>query len=166
MPLIGVLHWVVEIGRIDVTCEVSILSSHFVMPREGHLKQLYHVFAFLKNHHNSCIVFDPSYPDIDLDEFPRCDWRQYYDDGEEQILDGCPRPLGKELLIHAHIDADFAGEGLIRRSRTGYIVILNNAPIYWNSKKQTACETSSFGNEFLALKSCCEYLCGLRAKLR
>ena len=40
------------------------------------------------------------------------------------------------------------------------------APIYWFSKKQTSIETSSFGSEFVAMKQCCEYLKGLRYKLR
>ena len=66
----------------------------------------------------------------------------------------------------AFVDADFAGDKVTRRSRTGFIVMLNNAPIYWYSKHQTACKTSSFGSEFLAMKSLCEYLRGLRIKLR
>ena len=40
------------------------------------------------------------------------------------------------------------------------------APIYWYSKKQTGIETSTFGSEFIAMKQCCEYLRGLRYKLR
>ena len=43
---------------------------------------------------------------------------------------------------------------------------LNSAPVYWLSKKQTSVETSSFGSEFIAMKQCCEYLRGLRYKLR
>jgi hypothetical protein len=31
--LIGVLRWVVEIGRIDIATEVSMLASHMAMPR-------------------------------------------------------------------------------------------------------------------------------------
>ena len=42
----------------------------------------------------------------------------------------------------------------------------NMAPIYWFSKKQSCIETSSFGSEFCAMKQCCEYLKGLRYKLR
>ena len=34
------------------------------------------------------------------------------------------------------------------------------------SKKQSGIETSSFGSEFMALKHCCEYVRGLRYKLR
>jgi hypothetical protein len=34
------------------------------------------------------------------------------------------------------------------------------------SRKQTSVESSSFGSEFVAMKQCCEYLRGLRYKLR
>ena len=44
--------------------------------------------------------------------------------------------------------------------------MLKGAPIYWLSKKQTSIETSSFGSEFVAMRQCCEYLKGLRYKLR
>lgn len=166
MSLIGVLRWMVELGRIDLTCEVSMMASHSAMPREGHLQQLLQIFGYLKNYHNSRLVFDPTYPDIDPDQFPKKDWSQFYGKQVEEIPEDCPKPLGSEFLIRAYVDADFAGEKLTRRSRTGYIIMLNNSPIYWYSKKQSACETSSFGSEFLALKTCCEYLRGLRLKLR
>ncbi len=43
----------------------------------------------------------------------------------------------------------------------------SNAPIYYTSKKQeTSVETTSFGSEFIAMKTCCEYVRGLRYKLR
>jgi hypothetical protein len=64
------------------------------------------------------------------------------------------------------VDADHAGDLLTRRSRTGFIVFLNGAPIYWSSKKQTSCETSTFGSEFVAMKQATEYILGLRYKLR
>jgi hypothetical protein len=47
-----------------------------------------------------------------------------------------------------------------------FIVFLNNAPIYWSSKKQGSCETSIFGSEFVAMKQAMEYVCGLCFKLR
>jgi hypothetical protein len=43
---------------------------------------------------------------------------------------------------------------------------LNNAPIYWSSKKQNSCETSKFGSEFVAMEQATEYVRGLRYKLR
>ena len=53
-----------------------------------------------------------------------------------------------------------------RRSRTGLLVYMNSALIHWWSKKQNSVESSSFGSEFTAMKQCCEYLRGLRYKLR
>jgi hypothetical protein len=64
------------------------------------------------------------------------------------------------------VDADHAGDLLTRCSRTGFIVFLNGAPIYWTSKKQPSCETSTFGSEFVAMKQATEYIRGLRYKLR
>ena len=36
--LIGILRWIVELGRVDITTEVSILSSCMAMLRQGHLE--------------------------------------------------------------------------------------------------------------------------------
>ena len=47
--LIGILRWMVELGRVDVCLEVSMMSSHLALPREGHLEQVLHIFAYLKN---------------------------------------------------------------------------------------------------------------------
>ncbi len=52
------------------------------------------------------------------------------------------------------------------KPRTGFIVFLNGAPIYWSSKKQTSCEMSTFGSEFVAMKQATEYIHCLRYKLR
>ena len=164
--LIGVLRWMVEMGRIDIACEVSMMSSYVAMPREGHLQQLFHMFVYLKGHHNSRIVFDPTYPVIDESQFVRRDWSDFYGNVKEEIPENVPKPHGKEMLIRAYVDADFAGDRLSRRSRSGFIVMLNGSPVQWFSKKQSSCETSSFGSEFVALKQCCEYLKTLRYKLR
>ena len=68
--------------------------------------------------------------------------------------------------MQAFVDSDHAGDSVMRRSRSGFLIFLNSAPIYWFSKKQLGIETSSFGAEFIAMKQCCEYIRGLRCKLR
>ena len=165
--LIGVLRWIVELGRIDINCEVSEMASMMALPREGHLDQLYHMFGYLNCKHNAEMVFDPTVPTFDKSCFKRDDWSHTtYTNATEKIADNIPPPRGLGFTIRAYVDADHAGNLITRRSRTGFIVFLNNAPIYWSSKKQTGIETSSFGSEFMAMKSCCEYLRGLRFKLR
>ena len=41
--MIGILRWILELGRIDITCEISMLSSHLVLPRKGNLEGVLHV---------------------------------------------------------------------------------------------------------------------------
>ena len=69
-------------------------------------------------------------------------------------------------MMSAMVDADHAADTTTRRSRTGFLVHLNSAPIYWMSKKQNSVESSSFGSEFTAMKQCTEHLRGLRCELR
>ncbi len=45
--LIGVMRWMVELGRIDIATEVSMLSSYLACPRKGHLENALHVMGYL-----------------------------------------------------------------------------------------------------------------------
>ena len=112
VSLIGILRWLVELGRVDISCEVSMMSSHTAMLREGHLDHILYMFSYLKQHHRSRLVLDPTYPDIDLDEFPWYNWKQFYDDIEELLPKNAPKPIGKEFIIRAFVDVDFAGDSL------------------------------------------------------
>jgi hypothetical protein len=58
--LIGVLRWCVELGRVDICLEVSMMSSYLTMPRERHFEQLLHLFAYLKPYHYTEIGYDPT----------------------------------------------------------------------------------------------------------
>ena len=64
------------------------------------------------------------------------------------------------------VDSDHAGDKLMRRSHTGFVIYLNMAPIVWFSKKQATIETSVFSAEFVATKQGMETLRGLHYKLR
>jgi Reverse transcriptase (RNA-dependent DNA polymerase) len=164
---IGILRWIVEIGRIDIITEVSLLASHLALPRMGHLMQVWHIYAFLKNRHNGCIIFDPTYPTIKESDFNAGgSWRDAYGDITEPLPPDAPQPRGKEAVIRVFVDADHAGEKLTRRSRTGFLIYLNMAPIIWYSKRQGTVETSVFGSEFVAMKNATEAARGLRYKLR
>jgi hypothetical protein len=64
------------------------------------------------------------------------------------------------------VDADYAGDLVTRRSRTGVLIFLNRSLILWYSKRQNSVESSTFGSEFMALKTAAELVQGLRYKLR
>eukprot|EP00804_Cyclotella_cryptica_P003089 CCRYP_006074-RA/>CCRYP_006074-RA protein AED:0.29 eAED:0.04 QI:0/0/0/0.75/0.33/0.5/4/0/1079 len=163
---IGILRWMVELGRIDMMTEVSMLASHLAMPREGHLEAIFHIYAYLKQKYNSRLAFDPTYPSIDMSDFKECDWKQFYGDVKEAIPPNAPEPRGKDVDLRMFVDSDHAGDKLTRRSRTGFMIFMNTALIDALSKKQATIETSVFGAEFVALKHGMERLRGLRYKLR
>jgi hypothetical protein len=50
MQIIGILRWAVELGRIDIFLEVSLLLHYEANPRLGRLEVAYHVVAYLKKH--------------------------------------------------------------------------------------------------------------------
>ncbi len=102
------MRWMVELGHIDIATEVSMLSSYLVCPRKGHLENALHVMGYLRLKHNSRLIFDPTYPDIDLIAFPSFDWMEFYGNMEEAIPPNTPPPLGKDVDLCMMIDSDHA----------------------------------------------------------
>jgi hypothetical protein len=162
---IGILRWCVELGRIDIITEVSMLSTYLCLTREGHLEAVLRVFAYLGLHHNSRVVFDPTYPAVDMGTFINTDWKSMYGDVKEMTPSDAPILRGKEVDLCLFVDSDHAGEQFTRRSRTGFVIYLHMAPIMWFSKRQPTVESSVFGAEFVAMKNDIETFRGLRYKL-
>ena len=124
--------------------------------------------AYLKKYHNTELVYDPSDHVVDENDFKRRDWASSefgHVEGKEEFPAKMPEPRGHGLIMKAKVDADHASDTVSRRSKTGFLVYLNCALVYWESKKHTSVESSSFGSELVALRQC-EYIRGLRYKLR
>ena len=106
---------------------------------------------------NSEMLFDPSELEVDLNAFLKQDWpysiySSLGEEAKELLPPNRPAPFGEGFTTRCFVDADHAGELVTRRSRTGYVVMLNNAPIYWHTQKMASIETSTFGSEFMAMK--------------
>ena len=63
-----------------------------------------------------------------------------------------PKLHGPGFTMSVCVDADHAGDLATRCYRTGFVVLLNCALIYWFLKKQGSLETSTIGNELCAIK--------------
>jgi hypothetical protein len=163
---IGILRWCVELGRIYIITEVSMLSTYLCFPREGHLEAIFHVFAYLGLNHNARVVFDPTYPAVDMGTFIKTDWKSMYGDVNAMIPSNAPVPRGKEVYLRLFVYSYHAGKQFTGRSRTGFVIYLNMAPIVWFSKRQPTVESSVFGAEFVAMKNGIETCRGIRYKLR
>ena len=130
------------------------------------MNALIHIFAFLKNKPKLTIAFDPRHPFITEDRFKKCDWEDTYPGAEEDIPTDLPPPLGNDVTTTCFVDASHGSNLLNRRSQTGIIIFLNRAPIHWYSKSQKTVESSTFGSEFIALKTAVEMIIAFRFKLR
>lgn len=52
------------------------------------------------------------------------------------------------------------------RSVTGVLHFINQTPVEWYSKKQATVETATYGSEFVAAKTACQQIVGMRTSLR
>ncbi len=117
--LIGVLRWIVELGRVNLDVEVSMMSLHLALPWEGHLKEIYHIFAYLKAHLNTEMVFDQTPPIIDMSLFEQQDW-SFLAYGCESLMEELPSnmPLsfGLSMTMRVFVDRDHVGDFVTCRS--------------------------------------------------
>ena len=77
--IIGMLRWVIEIERVDIHKEVSLLSSYQAAPREGHLEHLLRIVAFLKRKPKLTLYFYPNEAKLDENMFNGSDRMQFLD---------------------------------------------------------------------------------------
>ena len=77
--------WAVEICRIDILLEVSLISTPLVPPQEGRIEQVLHILLYLKIHKNMRLMFDSGYPRISSNLFKVYDWSDLYRDEKEAI---------------------------------------------------------------------------------
>lgn len=117
------------------------------------------------------LVFDGLYPHTDSRLFQKTvtdlnEWNDFYPEAAEKLPAKMVEPLGNPVKVRAYVDANHAGNLKNRRSHSGILIYVNNAPIIWYSKRQNTVESSSFGSEYIALRICTEMVEALRYKLR
>ena len=171
--LVGILNWIVALGRLDISFATSSLSRFVACPRQGHLDRALYVFGYLKKQPNRRYVIescDPKPPingaeglmDKDLTE----SLKGQYPDSEKLLDLSCPEPFFEELKITAFVDSDHAHDKLTRRSITGLIIIVGRTSVFYMAKRQGAIETSTYGAEFMAMKTAVEEVTAVCYMLR
>jgi len=104
-----------------------------------------------------------SYEGID---FKDEDWTECYPDVEKYIDENAPEPEVDTVPITVFKDTSHAPCLDTRRSVTGILILLGNAPIFFYSKRQNTVESSTYGSELVAMRIAIENLLGLRYKLK
>ena len=125
-------------------------------PREGHLKGMIRLFGYLKKFRKGKIMIDPNYSDHALYPTPTFDtWKELYPDAKELLPNKSeiPHEKGPPVRITVFKDADHVHDIVTRRSVTGILLLINNTPVKWISKRQKIVETSTYGSELVAAKT-------------
>jgi hypothetical protein len=128
-------------------------------PREGQLKAVKRILAYLKTFAKGRLVIDTAYPDHSI--YPVKDhpnWKDFYPHAEEEIPNDIPMSNGPKVRMTVYVDADHAHDLVTRRSITGILMMLNNTPIRWVSKHQKTVETSTYGSELVASRIATELI--------
>ena len=106
-----------------------MMPSYLALPRVGHLNQAYHIFGYLRKHHNTKLVFDPSDHMVDESAFDKRDWASSefgnFLEQRKELLPNTHQPRGAGFVTRAKVDADHAVGAIIRRSRTEFIACAN-----------------------------------------
>ena len=161
--IIGCCNWIIVLGRFDIAYATSAMSRFNMVPREGHLKAAKRILAYLKTFPKVRVIIDTSYPNHSeylVDDLPN--WKDFYPDAEEEIPNDLPMSKGTKVRMTVYVDADHAHDLVTRRSITGILVMLNNTPIRWVSKRQKTVETSTYGSELVAARIATELIMEVR----
>ena len=165
--IIGSINWIITLGRFDVNYAFMSLSRFNMAPREGHMTAACCILRYLKTFSKGQIVLDHSYPDhAQLDVQDHDTWREFYPDASEEIPHDMLDPKGKPVRMTVYVDADHAHDLVTRRSVTGIILMLNNTPVRWVSKRQKTVESSTYGSELVAARIATELILEMRYTLR
>ena len=67
--MIGILIWMVELVRVDIFLEFSMMQSNLALPRKVNLHQVLNIFSHLQKYYDTDLLYDPIYPCIDESSF-------------------------------------------------------------------------------------------------
>ena len=171
--LIGMLNWIVTLGRIDICYAVSSLARFVACPRKGHMERALQVFGYLKKKPNRRIIIDSKSPrikengaEINASVDLATAMKEFYPDAKETKDSNLPTPLYEEMDITTFVDSDHAHDKITRQSITGLIIFVGRAPVTYLSKRQGAIETSTYGTEFMVMKTAVKEVISIRYMLR
>ena len=165
--LIGVLQWLVSLGRLDIATAVMTMSSFRAAPRKGHMIRVQRIFGYLTKMKHASIRFRTSLPDQSQYDVTTYDWeKSFYQNAKELTPSDAPEPLGPPVHTTTYVDANLCHDMLSGKSVTGVLHFLNKTPIHYFSKKQPVVETATYGSEYMAARLAVEQIMEIRTSLR
>ena len=168
--LLGMLQWMVTIGKPELTTCVSSLNRFGSNPREYHLELIVRAFGYVKTVQHKQIAIDsrPMVSDRSTPKFEKLipDFLNDYPDASEEMDPSFPEIFGPILQTTILVDSDHAHDLKTRRSLTGLLAFVGSTPVMWLSKRQGSIASSTYAAEFSALRTATEEALSLRYMLR
>jgi hypothetical protein len=166
--MIGSANWILTLGRFDIAYALSTLARYSMAPRKGHFIAMVRLFGYLSVYDKGMLVIDSTTPEIRKEAIVSSghNWSEFYPDAIEEVPSDMPEPDGEMMKLTCYVDADHARDKLTRKSVTGIVLLLNNTPISWMSKRQKTVETSTYGSELVAARIAVDLIVEWRYKLR
>ena len=126
--VIGSLLWLSLGTRPDITYAVSQVAKFSANPGRDHWKAVRRILRYLHGTRDLGIIFR-ALPLSQVDPFP-CDITH--------------------MIPTGYVDADYARDTVTRRSCTGFVFFLADAPISWQTRQQPSVALSTMESEFMA----------------
>lgn len=133
--VIGSLLWIANVARPDIAFTVNQVSCFLTKPTDSAILAAKHCIRYLLGMKNLGITFN-----IETSSHPGC----------------IPQ-------FTACSDSDWVSDTADFKSTTGYVIMLNNGPICWRSRKQTVVAKSSAEAEYIAASTCAQEVLGFRS---
>jgi len=127
--VIGLLMYLANTSRPDISHSVSTVSRYVESPKPMHVRAVKQILRYLSGTSDYGLVFNGM-----------------------QAFESITQPTSTSpLRLLAYADADWAGCKDTRRSTTGWILLMGNSIIDWGCKKQQTVALSSCEAEYMAV---------------
>jgi len=165
---IGILVWIVQLGRIDICYATQHLGRFTHNPRRGHMEALRTVFGYLKGNPSRVICINPNnivgLPTVK--EGQQAELKKAYPWALEPRDEHEPEALGSGCELTVLCDASHGDNKMDYRSTSGFITFYGSTPVRWKSKRQATVAGSTFEAEYIALKIAIDEIKATRFLLR
>ena len=107
LTMVGQLHWLVTLVRIDIHAQVATMSLFRAAPRQGHMDRLKRISSYAIRTKDNANRFRSDQPDYSILADQDFDWTySIYGNVHEIHSDDMPDPLGETVITTTTMDAN------------------------------------------------------------
>lgn len=157
----------ISIGRIDISVAVTTLSSFQELPCRGYKESAKSIVGYISKMKEGGIRCRTCLRDYSGIDTPVYDWvSSVYGEITEIITINILEALGNPMIFSNNFDKKFYHNKVTGHAVTGILHMISQTHIGWHAKKHPTSETSTYGSDFVAGRTCVDQIVDLRDTLR